>query len=67
VVKHDMSVAANRAWIIDVGRGGEGGRIVASGTTETDLPEPESQWGGWATGSSVTDGQLSKSSNGRFS
>jgi excinuclease UvrABC ATPase subunit len=37
-----MSVAANREWIIDVGRGGEGGRIVASGTTETDLPEPES-------------------------
>jgi excinuclease ABC subunit A len=36
VVEHDMAVAAASDWIIDIGpgAGGEGGRIVASGTPE---------------------------------
>lgn len=36
VVEHDMTVASSSDWIIDIGpgAGGEGGRIVASGTPE---------------------------------
>nr|MBA3640120.1 hypothetical protein [Acidobacteriota bacterium] len=32
VVEHDMSVVATSDWIIDVGAGDEGGRIIAEGT-----------------------------------
>jgi excinuclease ABC subunit A len=36
VVEHEMRVAAQADWVIDVGpgAGGEGGRIVAQGTPE---------------------------------
>jgi excinuclease ABC subunit A len=45
VVEHDMSVAADSDWIIDVGPGAgdEGGRIVASGQPETIASAPESR------------------------
>ena len=45
MAEHDMRVAAEADWIIDLGPGaGEnGGRIVASGSPETVAGSPESK------------------------
>lgn len=47
VIEHDLDVIRNADWIIDMGPdGGEaGGRIVASGTTQTIRACPESRTG----------------------
>ena len=47
VIEHDLDVIANADWIIDLGPGGgeRGGRIVATGTPEQIVAEPESLTG----------------------
>ncbi|NGZ75754.1 excinuclease ABC subunit UvrA [Saccharibacillus alkalitolerans] len=45
MVEHDMRIAAQADWIVDLGPGaaGEGGRIVASGTPEEVASVPDSR------------------------
>ena len=51
VIEHDLDVIANADWMIDMGPGGgeSGGRIVAAGTPEAIMADPNSVTGKFLT------------------